>query len=202
MIVRQLIASLFLLSVLCGSIQAQELFPISGGTKTEPDPKSKKKIRLIAENANLRLTVGEYRDSKVRSALFVIYLKVENLSDKPLTVDPSKFSTVDDTGRGYVGLAPTDAIKRALDKSAGTRTVIGIIMAGPLAGPAMQHAAERKVTEMVNRESLQPGEIPAHSFKDGGVFFEAPKQKHFTLKINLGELWPEPFIFSTEKPKK
>jgi len=178
---------------------SQEIYAVSGGTKSEPDQKNKKKIRLIAENEKVRIVTGEYRDSKVRSALFVIYLKVENLSNEPLTIDPSTFNAVDDAGRGYAGLAPTEAIKRALDRSAGTRTVVGMVFAGPLAGPALQQAAERNVSEKVNRECLQPGNLPGHSFKEGAVFFEAPKQKHFTLKINFGDLWPESFTFGTEK---
>lgn len=187
--------------VLVVPASGQVLYPISGGTRTERAPKDKKKTRLIAESPSVRLTTGEYRGSKVRSSLFVIYLKVENLSDTPLQVDPSTFSTVDDEGRGYAGLTPTEAIRRALDKSAGTRTAIGLVLAGPLAGPALQQAAERKVTETVNRECLQPGHIPPHSFKDGAVFFEAPKQKRFTLKVSFGSLWSEPFVFSTSKPK-
>lgn len=63
-------------------------------------------------------------------------------------------------------------------------------------------AAERKVTQEWMSKSLQPGDIPAHSFKEGMVFFEAPDKKgEVTLKISLNDLWPSPFVFTTSKPK-
>jgi hypothetical protein len=194
--------SFIILGLACVSIQAQKLYPISGGTGTEPDPKDKKIILLVAENEGLKLTLGRSEKYKPKSGLMALWLKIENRTDKPLSVDPAKFNYVDDEGRGYSGFAPKDAIKKALDSSAGKRSALGMVLAGPLAGPAMMEAAERKVTEDVNREAIQPGEIPAHSFKDGIIFFEAPKKKQTTIKVALTDLWPEPFIFSTEKPKK
>jgi hypothetical protein len=66
----------------------------------------------------------------------------------------------------------------------------------------MNPALQARVPEEIRRESLESGDIPPHSFKEGIVFFDAPKKQHYTLKITLTDLWPDPFIFSTEKPKE
>lgn len=180
---------------------AQEIYAISGGTRSDTDPKNKKRILLIAENDQLRLTVGVAKQDKPVLGLLEIWAKVENLSDKPITIDPTKYSAVDDDGRGYAGIAPNDAIQRMLDRTAAMRTAMGNIIMGPLAGPSNTQAQERQARERVNREALAPGDIPAHSFKDGVVWFEAPKQKKFTLLITFTGLSASAFTFSTDKPK-
>jgi hypothetical protein len=181
--------------------RAQEIYAISGGNRVESDPKNKKRALLIAENTELRLTVSVPKQNKPFLGLLEIWAKVENLSDKVLTIDPTKYHAVDNEGRAYAGLAPKDAIQRALDRSAMMRTAMGNMIMGPLAGPSTTQAMERQATERVNREALASGEIPPHSFKEGIVYFEAPKQKKFTLQITLTELWPTAFTFSTDKPK-
>jgi hypothetical protein len=199
---RIIVRVLLLIIVLSITTLAQRVYPASGGTRQEPNPKEKDQIYLIAENEVLRLTIDGSKKNSIKEPLLFIWLKVENLSDKPLSIDPSKFSCVDDTGRAYAGLGPKEAIKRIFDSRAGSQTALGIALSGPRSGPALAEAAERKVSQDMHKISLQPGEIPPRSFKEGAVYFEAPqKQKKLILNINFTGLWPEPIVFSTEKIK-
>jgi len=198
---RIMLLTLAWLLMLPAASLAQEIYAVSGGTRTATDPKNKKRILLIAENNELRLTVGVPKQDKPVLGLFEIWVKVENLSDKPIAIDPTKYHAVDTDGRAYSGVAPNDAIQRMLDRTATMRTAMGNVIMGPLAGPSTTQASERQARERVNREALAPGDIPPHSFKEGVVWFEAPKPKKFTLQITFAELCPTAFTFSTEKPK-
>jgi hypothetical protein len=198
---RIMLLTLLSVLILPAASLAQEIYAIGGGTRTDVDPKNKKRILLIAENNELRLTVGVPKQNKPVLGLFEIWAKVENLSDKPLTIDPTKYHAIDAEGRAYSGVAPNDAIQRMLDRTATMRTAMGNIIMGPLAGPSNTQATERQARERVNREALATGDIPPHSFKEGVIWFEAPKQKKFALQITLTELWLSAFTFSTEKPK-
>ena len=182
---------LFSLSTLA---QAQDVRAISGGTRTEPDPKDKKLICLVAEKPDYTLTLGRSLMKHKNARMIGIYVKVENLTDKPLTIKTSKFSMTNDEGKGYYGLETEEAIKRYTN----THGLATAILAGPLMNPALQ----ARVAEEIRRESLESGDIPPHSFKEGIVFFDAPKKQHYTLKVILTDLWPDPFIFSTDKPKE
>lgn len=198
---RLMILTLVWLLILPAVSVAQEIYAVSGGTRIDLDPKNKKRILLIAENTDVRLTVAMPKQNKPVLGLFEIWAKVENLSDKPVAIDPKKYHAVDVDGRAYSGVAPNDAIERMLDRTAMMRTAMGNIIMGPLAGPSTTQATERQARERVNREALATGDIPPHSFKEGIVYFEAPKQKNFTLQITFTDLWPSAFTFSTEKPK-
>lgn len=91
---------------------AQRVYPVSGGNRQEGNPRDKDQINLIAENEIFRLTIDGSKKNSVKEPLLFIWIKVENLSDKPLNIDPSKFTCLDETGRAYAGLEPKEAIKR------------------------------------------------------------------------------------------
>jgi len=192
---RRTVILLLCFCILALQVSAQDIRVIGGGNRTQPDPKDKSLIQAIAENESIRLTLGKSHLWKHKRARIIgVYLKVENLSDKSLTVQASKFSAVDVDGKGYSGLETEEAIKRFND----THGIATAVIAGPLMNPAVQaHTAEA-----IRRESLQSGEVPPHSFKEGMIFFEAPKEQHYTMKVTLTGLWSEPFVISTEKQKK
>jgi hypothetical protein len=174
---------------------AQDILVIAGGSRTQPDPKDRKLIQAIAENDSLRLTLGKSHLWKHKRARIIgVYLKVENLSDSQLGIRTDQFSATDASGRGYAGLETEEAIKRFND----THGLAIAVLAGPLLAPM----AQAKTAEAIRRGALQSGIIPAHSFKEGMIFFEAPKEQRYTMNIMLGSLWPEPFVISTEKPKR
>jgi len=173
---------------------AQDLYPIGGGSRTQPDPKNKNLIQMVAEDSSHRLTVGRSLMKHKSARMIGIYVKVENLSETPITVKTSSFSMIDDDGKGYYGLETQEAIKRFQD----THGIATAVLAGPLMNPSVQ----AKMGEEIRRESLESGEVPPHSFKEGIVFFDAPKHQHYTLRVKLGSLWPDSFTFSTTKPKE
>lgn len=191
----------FLALLFCATLAlscfAQKINPVSGGSRIET---VKKQVFLIAENESVRLTLTtDGKHGKQFSGMTSVYLKIENLTDAPLSIQTSKFSAVDDEGRGYAGLEFSEAMKRFLDGKAGFLSSMSIALSGRH-GKQQQEAAERSIIEDTRKVSLVSGEIPPKSFKDGAVYFEAPlKKKKYTLKILLGSLWAEPFIFSTEK---
>lgn len=196
-------ATILVVLALATPAVGQRLYPVSGGTRIAPHTKEKKQIVLIAENEARRITLSTPEKYKVKYPILAIWMKIENLSSEPMDFAASKFSATDEEGRGYAGLEPRDAIKRVIDAHAGMMWVMGSVLAGPLAGPGLTAAAERKVTQEVMSRSIEAGTIPAHSFKEGMIFFEAPaKKKKFTFSVRLGDLWPEPFVLSTEKPRK
>ena len=191
---RQRIFILIWLLALAVVVCAQDIYPISGGGKTEQDPNNKKLIRFVAENERVRVIVGrsdKWKNKKAR--MIVIQVKVENLSDEPLNIHTSKFNAVDEQGRAYAGLETDEAIKRFNDTHA--------IAMNVFTGPLRHGAVQQRIAEDFRRAALSSGNIPPHSFKEGVVFFEAPERQHYTLKITLANLWPEAFVFSTEKSK-
>jgi hypothetical protein len=192
---------LALVAILCltASASAGRLHPLSGGTKTESDAKDKKKIHLIAESETVRLTLADSGRYNFKGPVTGISLKVENLSDEPLTVDPTQFSAIDAQGRGYSGLAPEEAAKRHLAAHAGGMYALSSVLAGPMGGGHLNDSVNRKIASEFVEMALPPGTIPPHSFKEGIVFFEAPKEKKGEVKISLGTLWKEAFVFQGEK---
>ncbi len=177
---------------------AQRIFPIRGGTRIETDARDKKERVIVAENPDIRITIGKadkFRPAK--GQIWVFWMKIENLSDKTVKFDPNKFTGVDDEGRAVSGLESEVAIQRFSDAVAGVMNMMGNVLAGPLAGPGMVKASERGGSQKLNQESIQLGDIPPKTFKDGMVFLEKSKAKTNEVKVSFVGLWIEPIIFTT-----
>src|SRR6185503_20766067 len=138
------------LLLLVAITQAQDIRAVSGGTGTATDPKDKKLIRLVAEDETKKLTLGRSLMKHKTARMIGIYLKIENRSDVPFTVEPSKFSMIDNEGQAFDGLDTQEAINR-FNNSRGLATAI---LVGPLMNPALQGAT----AEAIRRESLQSGD--------------------------------------------
>ena len=204
--VKYIINPLVLVVMVLAALQtseAQRIYPLRGGTRFESDPTSKKRLVLVAENSNVRISIkrSDKFDPK-RGNIWVFWMKIENLSDKPINFDPTKFSVTDDEGRAVAGLEAEVAIKRFNDAIAGVMNMVGNVVAGPLAGPSMVNASERGSTQRLSQQSMQIGEIPPKSFKDGMVFFERSKNKTKEIKANFLGLWSEPIIFTTDESQQ
>ena len=76
---------------------------------------------------------------------------------------------------------------------------LGNIIAGPITGPTIKKAKEGESSAEFYKTSLQPGSIPPHTFREGAIFFETSKKQPKTLKVSLGNLWPETFLFEFKK---
>jgi hypothetical protein len=177
-----------------------------GNILVQADPKQNNHYVFLAEKSfDYRLRLGfpnKYQAeflTKSDSPIAVLWLRVENLSQNPLNLDTSRFTAVDEQGKGYARLSPEEASNRiAGNKGAGaalqkTLRTISIGRAG--------NAVDEEAREEISRFSLQSVQIPPRSIREGFIFFEVPERKKFTLNVNLDGLWPQPFVFANTKPK-
>jgi hypothetical protein len=83
----------FVSMVLCVVAQPQDIRVVSGGSRTAPDPNDKKLIMLIAEAPTYKLSLRRPdKGGSKNSRMIPIHLRIENLSDKPLAFQTSKFN--------------------------------------------------------------------------------------------------------------
>jgi hypothetical protein len=139
-------------------------------------------------------------NSKTRTLL--LWLRIENLSDNPLKLDVSKFSSSDDTGRMYKPLGPDEAYKHIMSGVDDTEPTLALKTLNKISkGKAGNKTTVQQIKEDINRYGLQNDTIPPRSVKEGLLYFEAPQKKKFTINVTLGDLWSKPFTFSTSKPR-
>jgi len=135
-----------------------------------------------------------------REQIIVLWLRIQNVSQRPIQLDIAKFTSADDEGRMYSGLAPDEAANRIIAAAAGgsigTKTLRGISL-----GRVANKPTDEQIRENIQRYSIHSGEIAAGAVKQGLIFFERPAQKNFTVRIALGNLWSQPLVFSTAKQK-
>ena|SRR5215510_6429621 len=162
---------------------------------------------IVVEKAfQHKLTLGFPNEDKVsfvpdtRAPIIMLWLRIQNVSPRPMKFDASKFTSMDDQGKMYTALVGDDAANRILagtsDGSIGTKTLRGISL-----GRVGSRPTDEQLREDIERYSLHSGEIAEGAAKEGLIYFERPSQKKFTLKITLGDLWSQPLTFSTEKQK-
>lgn len=89
---------------------------------------------MVAEKSEYKLTVGRSLMKHKSARMIGLYVKIENLTDAPPTFKTSKFSMIDDEGKGYYGLETEEAIKRFQN----THGVATAILVGPMMNPALQ----------------------------------------------------------------
>jgi hypothetical protein len=139
-------------------------------------------------------------NSKTRTVL--LWLRIENVSDNPLKLDVSKFSSSDDTGRMYKPLGPDEAFNHIMSGVDATEPTLASKTLNKISkGKAGNKTTVQQIKEDVNRYGLQNETIPPRSIKEGLLYFEAPQKKKFSIDVTLGDLWSKPFTFSTSKPK-
>jgi hypothetical protein len=204
---KQIVAAI-LLTVIAGvSAMAQErLYPVRGRPEVSVLITSDRSSFAIDRAFQHKLILGYPSDDRLSllpgtdAPLVILSLRIQNTSPRPLVLDISKFAITDDEGKTYPNLKPDDAYARMLadasSGSIGSKTLRGLSL-GKVGGKR----TEQDVKEDFVRYSLQSGEIPAGSVKEGMIYFEAPKKKKYTLGVSLGDLWSKPLPFSTEKQK-
>ena len=186
-------------------VMAQEkLYPLRGTTDNPvlitPDRSS-----VVVERAfQHKLILGFPTDDRMsnlpdtRTPVVVLWLRIQNVSQRPLDLSTAKFTSRDDEGRSYASLSPDEAFNRmmaqASDGSIGTRTLRNLSL-GRVGGKR----TVEDVKEDIVRYSLHSVQIPPGSVKEGFIFFEGPTRKDFTLSVTLGDLWSRPIVFCTER---
>ena len=203
---RKLLLFLLWLVVIALPVLGQEkLYPIRGNQNI-PVIFTPDRSAVVVEKAfQHRLTVGHSTDDRAsvadtRAPIITLWLRVQNVSQRPMRVDITKFTSTDEQGRMYSALSVEEAAKRILaddsDGSIGSRTLRGISL-----GKAGNRPTDEQVKDDIVRYSLHSGDIAAGATKEGLIYFERPPQKKFTLRVVLGDLWSQPLLFSTEKQK-
>ena len=183
----RILRTVFLLALLALTVSSQDIRIIGGGTRTHHDPEDWRFTQAVAENDTLRVTVGKSQAWKhQRAGVFGLYLKVENLSDSPIMIQTGSFTAIDArSGKRYAGLETEEVIKRYNETGGATMATSG--------GSLREGRFQEEVTEEVRRESLASGEVQPHSSKEGLIYFEAPDEPYYAMKVTLTGLWPEHF---------
>lgn len=136
----------------------------------------------------------------IRTPLVVLWLRVQNVSPRPMELNISKFLGSDEQGKMYPLVSPDEAANRiAAEASAptvSTKTLRGISL-----GRAGNRPSEEQIRDDIQRYSLHSGPIAGGATAEGLIYFERPAQKKFQIRITLGDLWSQPLLFSTEKQK-
>jgi hypothetical protein len=165
------------------------------------------RLAIVVERAfQHKLILGFPNEDRVsfvpdtRAPIIMLWLRIQNVSPRPMRFDAGKFTSTDDQGKMYPALVGDDAANRILagasDGSLGSKTLRGISL-----GRVGSKPTEEQLREDLERYSLQSGEIAPGAAKEGLIYFERPSQKKFTVKITLGDLWSQPLTFSTDKQK-
>ena len=184
----------------------EKLYPVRGN-KDVPALLTADRSAIVLEKAfQHKLTLGFPTDDqtsflpKTRTPLVMLWLTVRNVTQRPMELNVAKFISTDNEGAAHAALAPEPAFNRIMEGvsagSIGTKTLRGISL-----GRIGNNPTEDDVKEDFVRHTLQSGQIAPGAAKEGLIFFEAPRQKKFTVNITLGDLWSTPLMFSTEKSK-
>jgi hypothetical protein len=135
-----------------------------------------------------------------KTPIVVLSMRIQNVSQRPISLDPATFTITDEEGKKYSGWAPAQAADRILagasSESLGSKTLRGISL-----GRVGNNRSEEDVREDILRYGLPVMMLPPGSVKEGLIFFEGPPKKKFTIRVFLGELLSKPLLFSTEKQK-
>jgi hypothetical protein len=162
---------------------------------------------VVEKSFAYRLTVGFPSDDKLwfsptgKLKMAVLWVKIENISDRPVELNISKFTATDDQGTAYPILSPDEAFRRIVALNRTTSTLLDKTINNASLGRAGNTRNEEQYQHDASRYSLQNGQIPAHTFQDGLIYFETPESKKYPLTVVLGDLWSKPLVFSKSKPK-
>ena len=187
-------------------VLAQEtLYPVRDNTDA-PMILTEDHFAVVAEKSfEYKLTFGFPANDKAwffpntRTRIVVLWLRIQNLSQRPIQFETSKFTSTDDAGKTSSVLTADEASRRIIAGADGTpitKTLHGISL-----GHAGNKPTEDQLKEDILRYSLQSGQIAGGGVVEGLIYFERPEPKKFNVKIRLGDLWSKPFIFSNVKPK-
>ena len=200
---RVLIAACFVFIASLPAFSQEKLYPVRGKESTVILT-SDRMSYVVERSFQHKLTLGFPDDDRVAfipdagSGIVMLWLRVQNTSQRQLALNIAQFSGTDDEGRMYPTLTPTEASERVLGPggSIGSKTLRGISL-GRVGGKL----TEEQLREDVIRYSLASGPIAGGGVREGLIFFEAPLRKKFTFNVRLGDLWLQPLAFSTEKQK-
>jgi hypothetical protein len=203
---RVFVSILFLFIAIVPALGQEKLYPIRGN-KNVPAILTSDRMAFVVERAfQHKLTLGFPDDDRVAfipdsgASIVMLWLRVQNTSQRPLDLNVVQFSGTDEEGKMYAALTSAQAADRIISGgpggSIGTKTLRGISL-----GRVGSKPPEEQLREDVVRYSLPSTPVAVGGVKEGLIFFEGPSKKKFTFSVRLGDLWSQPLAFSTEKQK-
>jgi hypothetical protein len=184
----------------------EKLYPVRGRPDVSILLNSDRSAFVVEKAFQHKMTLGFPPDDRLsifpdtRAPLVLFWLRIQNVSRNPFSLDTAKFTITDDEGKTYPALSPDVAFARimgdASEDSLGTKTLRSISL-----GRAGNKRTEQDVKDDMVRYSLHSGELAAGDVEEGFIYFEGPRRKKFTVTTNLGDVWSKPLVFSTEKQK-
>jgi len=204
---REILTALSWVIITSVPLLAQEkLYPVRDNKEAPVLVTSDRSAFVVERTFQYKITIGFPSDDNLafvpdtNAQLVVLWLRIQNLSQRPVSVSTDKFTSTDEKNKVYPALTPEDAANRivggASGGSIGTRALRNISL-----GKAAARPTDEQLKEDVLRYSLQATQIPPGSVREGLIFFEAPPQKKFNVNVVLGDLSSRPLPFSTSKQK-
>src|SRR6185369_9598843 len=115
-----------LLLIATATFAQQPVYPVkesltNGPARVESSPYQQDRPVYVADKGiEYKLTLGYPRDDQANflrdsdAKVIVLWLKVENISKRPLPVNTQKFTVTDKSGRNYARIAPNDAFDKIM----------------------------------------------------------------------------------------
>jgi hypothetical protein len=200
-----LMTLLWLVIAILPALGQDKLYPVTGARDVPVVLTADRSAFVVEKSFQHKLTLGYPTDDKLflpdtRAPIIMLWLRIQNVSPRPMELNTVKFTSTDDQGRTYSALALDEAANRIIaggsGASIGTKTLRSLSL-GRVAGKP----TEDQLRDDFARYSLKSGEIPPGGVKEGLIYFEKPPRKNFTVSIMLGDLWSQPLVFSTAKQK-
>jgi hypothetical protein len=202
---RKLFAAVYcLLMASLPGVAQDKLYPVRNNSDVSVLVNSERSAFTIDRAFQHKMTLGFPDDDRMslllepQTPIVVLWLRVQNLSQRPLEMNPTKFSASDDEGRSYASLTAEEAFNKMAAEgsgdSLGAKTLRGISL-----GRVANKRSLEDVKEDVVRYSLHSGTLPPGGVREGFIFFQGPAKKKYRLAVTLGDLWSKPVTFSTDK---
>jgi hypothetical protein len=160
---------------------------------------------VVERSFSHKLSLGFPTENKVflpdsEPPMVMLWMRIQNVSERRLPLNTAKFTITDDQGRTYPALSMDEATRRivaAFSDATNSAKALRSLSGGRFANKP----TEEQFKADIPRYSLQPTEISPGSAKEGLIYFDRPAAKNFTVSVSLGDLWSQPFVFSTQKQK-
>ena len=182
--------------------------PVSGGLGSMRLEKQAGQPVFIADKGyEYKLQLGFPREDQATflrntdADVVVLWLRVENLSKKPLVFTADKFTVTDKEGNSYARIEPAVAYERIVSASSLTSKILKKGISSASLGKVGGKGDRADDKDEASRFAFKAGTLPALGVSQGLIYFEAPKAKKFTINVKLGDWWTSPFIFTNVGPK-
>src|SRR5262249_42432020 len=136
---------------------------------------------VVERSFEYKLTLGFPSNDRAwfipstKTRMIVLWLRMENLSQQPLELDISKFSSTDEEGRKYPDLTAEEAFDRIIAAATVVGPTLGTNMLNRMSlGKAGKTLTGEQIKEDIIRYSIKSGPVSPRGIIDGLIYFEAP----------------------------